>query len=295
MQVSTDSLSPRHQACVLHHRQKNQLGKRSFKKSDFGFYKFVYILLFIIKYTTNKISFPKGHLVDLSYSYSAKTIYWPTEDGFKIDGEFSGITEKGYYYSAKKFSAPEHGGTHMDAPIHFAKDGKTVDQIQLESLIGPAIVIDVSKEALANPDYQITVQDFSDWESSFGKIPDGIIVLMRTGYGRYWPDRLKYLGTDKKGKEGLTNLHFPGLHPDAARWLVENRKINAIGLDTQSIDYGKSEFFETHRILCAENIPFFENVANLDKVPVIGSIVIALPMKIEGGSGAPLRLVAIIP
>lgn len=183
----------------------------------------------------------------------------------------------------------------MDAPIHFAKNGKTVDQIPLENLIGPSIVIDVSKEALANPDYQITVRDFSDWESSFGKIPDGIIVLMRTGYGRYWPDRLKYLGTDKKGKEALTDLHFPGLHPDAARWLVENRKINAIGLDTQSIDYGKSEFFETHRILCAKNIPFFENVANLDKVPVMGAIVIALPMKIEGGSGAPLRLVAIIP
>ena len=241
------------------------------------------------------VSIPNGQIVDLTHDYSAETIYWPTEDGFKLDIGFEGITEKGYYYSAKKFSAPEHGGTHMDAPIHFAKNGKTIDQIPLDQLIGPAIIIDVSKEALKNRNYQISIQDFTIWESSNGKIPDETIVLLHTGFGRYWPDRLKYLGTDKTGKEALTDLHFPGLHPDAAKWLVENRKINAIGLDTQSIDYGQSEFFETHRILCTKNIPFFENVANLDKLPAIGTVVIALPMKIKGGSGAPLRLVAIIP
>jgi len=240
------------------------------------------------------VSIPNGQIVDLTHDYSAETIYWPTEDGFKLDIGFEGITEKGYYYSAKKFSAPEHGGTHMDAPIHFAKNGKTIDQIPLDQLIGPAIIIDVSKEALKNRNYQISIQDFTIWESSNGKIPDETIVLLHTGFGRYWPDRLKYLGTDKTGKEALTDLHFPGLHPDAAKWLVENRKINAIGLDTQSIDYGQSEFFETHRILCTKNIPFFENVANLDKLPAIGTVVIALPMKIKGGSGAPLRLVAII-
>ena len=241
------------------------------------------------------VSIPNGQIVDLTHNYSAETIYWPTEDGFKLDIGFEGITEKGYYYSAKKFSAPEHGGTHMDAPIHFAKNGKTIDQIPLDQLIGPAIIIDVSKETLKNRNYQISIQDFTIWESSNGKIPDETIVLLHTGFGRYWPDRLKYLGTDKTGKEALTELHFPGLHPNAAKWLVENRKINAIGLDTQSIDYGQSEFFETHRILCTKNIPFFENVANLDKLPAMGTVVIALPMKIKGGSGAPLRLVAITP
>ncbi len=241
------------------------------------------------------VSIPNGQIVDLTHDYSAETIYWPTEDGFKLDIGFEGITDKGYYYSAKKFSAPEHGGTHMDAPIHFAKNGKTIDQIPLDQLIGPAIIIDVSKEVLKNRNYQISIQDFTIWESSNGKIPDETIVLLHTGFGRYWPDRLKYLGTDKTGKEALTDLHFPGLHPDAAKWLVENRKINAIGLDTQSIDYGQSEFFETHRILCTKNIPFFENVANLDKLPAMGTVVIALPMKIKGGSGAPLRIVAITP
>ena len=183
----------------------------------------------------------------------------------------------------------------MDAPIHFAKNGKTVDQISLDKLIGQTVVIDVSKEALQNSDYQVTIQDFKNWESSFGKIPDNIIVLLFTGFGKYWPDRLKYLGTSKTGKEALSELHFPGLHPDAAKWLVENRKINAIGLDTQSIDYGRSEFFETHRILCEKDIPFFEYVANLDRLPATGAMVLALPMKIKDGSGAPLRLVAITP
>ena len=241
----------------------------------------------------NDSSIKKENLVDLTHEYSSETIYWPTEDGFRLDAGFDGMTEKGYYYSAKKFSAPEHGGTHIDAPIHFAENGQTIDEIPLERLFGKGIVIDVSKNALENRDYQITAQDFRIWETSHGQIPYGAIVLLHTGYGKYWPDRLKYLGTDKTGTRALGDLSFPGLDPDATKWLVENRKINAIGIDTQSIDYGKSQLFETHRILCSANIPFFENVANLDKLPPAGSFVIALPMKIKGGSGAPLRLVAI--
>lgn len=234
-----------------------------------------------------------GNLVDLTHNYSSETIYWPTESGFHLEEEFGGMTEKGYYYSAKKFSAPEHGGTHIDAPIHFAKDGKTVDQIPLDSLIAEGIVIDVSAHTFQNSDYQVSTQDFVNWESSFGRMPDKVIVLIHTGYGKFWPDRTKYLGTDKMGKDALSDLHFPGLHPDAAKWLTENRKISAIGLDTQSIDYGKSEFFETHRLLCEKEIPFFENVANLDQLPPTGTLVLGLPMKIKGGSGAPLRLVAV--
>ena len=239
--------------------------------------------------------FTRGRLVDLSHSYSPDTIYWPTEDGFKLEKEFDGITDRGYYYAANKFTTPEHGGTHVDAPIHFAKQGQTIEQISLENLFGKAIVVDVSKEALKNTEYQISVEDFVNWESSFGKITEGIIILLHTGYGRYWPDRFRYIGTNTRGNKALDELHFPGLHPDATKWLIENRKINAIGIDTQSIDYGQSKTFDTHRILCKNNIPFFENVANLDKLPSTGSYVIALPMKIKGGSGAPLRIVAIIP
>ena len=200
-----------------------------------------------------------------------------------------------YYYSAKKFSAPEHGGTHIDAPIHFSQNGATVDQIPLEQLLCRAVVIDVSQDAQDNRDYQVLVQDFTNWETVHGTIPEGTIILLHTGYGKFWPNRLKYLGTEKTGTQALVDLHFPGLSPVAAKWLVENRKINAVGIDTQSIDYGKSEFFETHQVLCKQSIPFFENVANLDKLPSTGTFVIALPMKIKDGSGAPLRLVAITP
>jgi len=243
----------------------------------------------------NDFSIPKGHLIDLTHSYSSETIYWPTEEGFKLDTKFEGITEKGYYYSAKKFSAPEHGGTHIDAPIHFSQNGATVDQIPLEQLLCRAVVIDVSQDVQDNRDYQVLVQDFTNWETVHGTIPEGTIILLHTGYGKFWPNRLKYLGTEKTGTQALVDLHFPGLSPVAAKWLVENRKINAVGIDTQSIDYGKSEFFETHQVLCKQSIPFFENVANLDKLPSTGTFVIALPMKIKDGSGAPLRLVAITP
>lgn len=240
-------------------------------------------------------TFPAGQWLDLSYDLSSETIYWPTAEPFKLDTVAAGKTEKGYYYSAYQFCAAEHGGTHIDAPIHFAEGRKTVDQLPLTQLIAPAIKLDVSQKASANRDYQISVEDFTSWEAQHGKIPDGSIVLLQTGFGQHWPDRVKYLGTATRGPEGVAQLHFPGLHPDAATWLVNNRKISAIGLDTASIDYGQSQTFDSHVTLMGANIPAFENVANLDKVPTVGAQIIALPIKIKGGSGGPLRIIAFLP
>jgi kynurenine formamidase len=239
--------------------------------------------------------YPSGQWVDLSYDLSAETIYWPTAEPFKLDTVSAGVTEKGYYYSAYKFCAAEHGGTHIDAPIHFAEGRKTVDEIPLTQLIAPAVKIDVSKKSSDNRDYQIGVEDFTSWETEHGKIPDGSIVLLETGFGKYWPDRVKYLGTDKRGAEGVAELHFPGLHPDAAAWLIKNRKISAIGIDTASIDFGQSQQFASHVALMGADIPAFENVANIDKAPTTGAQIVALPIKIKGGSGGPLRIVAFIP
>lgn len=236
---------------------------------------------------------PKGKMIDLTHEYSDQTIYWPTEQGFELEEEFGGITEKGYYYAAKKFRAPEHGGTHIDAPIHFAQGGKTIEQIPIERLIAPCIVVDVSQKVKQDRDYQIIKKDFEDWEKVNGVIPNNCIVFLRTGWSKYWPDRSKYLGTSKTGPEALPELRFPGLHQEAALWISKNRCINAIGIDTQSIDYGKSTHFETHRVLAEYDMPFFENVTNLDELPSIGAIAIALPMKIKNGSGAPLRIIAI--
>lgn len=241
------------------------------------------------------LQFPEGKWVDLTHNFAGDTVYWPTGEGFRLETVYEGTTDKGYYYAANKYTAEEHGGTHIDAPRHFAEGRQTLDEIPLESLIGSAVVIDVSKKAASDRDYQVGVADFTAWESVNGKIPDNAIVLLNTGYAKYWPDRAKYMGTDKKGQEAIKDLHFPGLDPAAAKWLTENRDISAIGLDTPSIDYGQSVLFESHRILFDENIPAFENVANLDRLPARGALVIALPMKIKGGSGGPLRIVALIP
>jgi len=233
-----------------------------------------------------------GKWVDLSHDFATDTIYWPTAEPFKLETVAAGKTEAGYYYSAYQFCAAEHGGTHIDAPVHFSEGNKPVDQLPLDHLIGPAIKLDVSAKAKSDRDYQVSSADFQDWEGQNGRIPDGSIVLIQTGWSAYWNDRAKYLGTDKRGTEGVAELHFPGLAPDAARWLTENRKINAIGLDTASIDYGQSKLFESHRTLMARDIPAFENVANLEQLPTRIRLVVALPMKIRGGSGGPLRIVA---
>jgi kynurenine formamidase len=235
--------------------------------------------------------FPSGQWVDLSHDFSDKTLYWTPTDNFKKETVAEGRTEKGYYYSAYKFSAPEHGGTHLDAPVHFAEGRKTADEISLTQLIAPAVKIDVSAKA-ANRDYLIGVEDFTAWEAMHGKIPDSSIVLLQTGYGQFWGDRAKYMGIDAGAAD---QKHFPGLSAEAARWLVQNRKINAVGIDTASIDFGQSQTFDAHVILMEQNIPAFENVANLDKVPPVGAMVFALPMKIKDGSGAPLRIAALIP
>ncbi|HEX8845897.1 MAG TPA: cyclase family protein [Pyrinomonadaceae bacterium] len=235
-----------------------------------------------------------GTVVDLSYAFDSTTIFWPTAENFRLEKDFEGVTEKGFYYAANKFSTAEHGGTHVDAPIHFARGKNTVDQIPLEQLMGEAIVVDVSKQTEANPDYQISTNDLLQWEKTNGRIPDGAILLLRTGYGKFWPDRKKYMGTDERGAAAVPKLHFPGLNPDAARWITANRSIKAIGLDTPSIDYGQSTLFESHRILFEKNIPAFENLANLDRLPARNFTVIALPMKIKGGSGGPLRVIAIV-
>jgi kynurenine formamidase len=240
-------------------------------------------------------AFPDGELVDLSHTYDQTTIFWPTAAPFALETVSAGMTPGGYYYAANNFSTSEHGGTHLDSPIHFAEGKATVDRIPLNRLVGPAVVIDVTAQADANPDYLITVADLEAIEKQDGPIPPNAIVLLRTGFSRRWPDASKYLGTAERGEAAVAKLHFPGLHPDAAKWIVANRPIRAIGIDTASIDYGQSTSYESHRALFASEIPAFENLTSLERLPKRGATVIALPMKIGGGSGAPLRAIAIVP
>ncbi len=233
-------------------------------------------------------------ILDLTHAYNENTVYWPTAPTrFEKKKLAFGETDAGYFYSAYSVCTPEHGGTHLDAPIHFSREGRAVHELPLRQLIAPGIVIDVSKKAATNRDYRLSVKDVRTFEAEHGRIEAGTIVLMRTGWDRYWPDVQRYLGDDTPGDAG--NLHFPGYGADAARLLVEEREVAMLGVDTASIDHGPSPDFIVHRIATARNAGGLENLMNLDHLPPTGFTVLALPMKIEGGSGGPVRVIALVP
>ena len=233
-------------------------------------------------------------IVDLSHVYNDRTLYWPTSPSrFTLNELAYGDTPDGYFYSAYTLSTPEHGGTHLDAPIHFSASGQTADAIPLERLIAAGVVIDVTEQAAVDRDYRLTAEDVLAHEREHGRIGAGTMVLLRTGWDRYWPDPNGYLGDDTPGD--ASQLSFPGFGDDAARLLVERRGVAALGVDTASIDYGRSREFSVHRIAAARNVIGLENLTNLDGLPATGFTVIALPMKVEGGSGGPVRVVALVP
>jgi kynurenine formamidase len=238
---------------------------------------------------------PGGYrIIDLTHAFNERTVYWPTSPStFKLERLAYGPTADGYFYAANAFCAPEHGGTHLDAPIHFAQGRRTSDAVPLEQLVAPAVVIDVSKQAAADPDYRLTRDDVVSFEQRHGRIKPGTMVLLRTGWSRFWPDRKAYLGDDTPGD--ASKLRFPSYGEDAAKLLVEERKVGLLGVDTASIDYGRSRDFMVHRIAMAANVPGIENLTALDQLPAVGATIIALPMKIEGGSGGPVRAIALVP
>jgi len=235
-----------------------------------------------------------AELVDLTWAYDEHTLYWPTSPSAFEHKELSfGPTPGGYFYSSYSIATPEHGGTHLDAPIHFAEKGNTADAIPLDRLIAPAVVIDVAEKAASDADYRLTADDVRAWEAKHGAIAPGTIVLLHTGWGARWPDRKRYFGDDTPG--ATDKLHFPSFGEDAARLLVEERKVATIGVDTASIDYGQSLDFIVHQIANGADIPGLENIANLERLPESGAFLMALPMKIAAGSGGPVRIVALIP
>ena len=231
-------------------------------------------------------------LVDLTHAYDEDTVFWPAPPTqFKLEPVHVGDTPGGFFYSSYRFCLPEHGGTHLDAPIHFARDRQTMEQVPLERLIGPVVVIDVRGKVAADRDYRVTAADVLDFEAKHGRIEPGTRVLVRTGWSSRWPDAAKYLGhaTD------ASQLHFPSYGEDAARLLVGERQAALLGIDTASIDYGPSADFIVHRVAAESNVPGLENLTGLEALPPRGAILLALPMKIAGGSGGPTRVVALVP
>jgi kynurenine formamidase len=240
------------------------------------------------------IDLSRARIVDLTHAFDERTIYWPTSPStFTLERLSFGLAPGGFFYAANSFCAPEHGGTHLDAPIHFFENRQTVDSIPLERLIGPAVVLDITARAASDQDYRLTVADVVAHEAAHGRIPAGAMVLLRTGWSARWPDRRAYLGDDTPND--ASNLRFPSYGEDAARLLVNGRKVGALGADVASIDYGRSTDFIVHRIAAEQNVYGLENLTNLDQLPATGATLIALPIKIAGGSGGPVRVIALLP
>jgi kynurenine formamidase len=234
-------------------------------------------------------------IVDLGHPYSDETLYWPSKPPahFQLEQLSHGETPGGWFYAANRFCTAEHGGTHLDAPIHFARDRRTVDQLPLTQLIAPAVRIDVREQAARDRNFRLQVEDVRRFEQKHGAIPAGAIVLLQTGWSRHWPDRKAYFGS--ASEQDASGLEFPSYGVEAARLLVEQRKAALLGVDTASIDYGQSRDFMVHRVAAAANVGGLENLTNLEQLPETGFNVVALPMNIRGGSGSPVRVIALVP
>lgn len=229
-----------------------------------------------------------ARMVDLTQDCDQNTVTWPGSESFERVGE-SGEDAHGRWYALGSFQASEHSGTHLDAPLHFARNGRSVEAIPLADLIGPVRLIDVRAACAANRDYMVAVEDLTAHEAAEGRIGAGSVVLLLTGWSQYWHDGPKYLGGSS-----AEDLHFPGLSLEGAR-LLADRRVAVVGIDTASLDAGISQGFPAHRVLAEANVSGLENLTGLAALPARGASLIALPMKIAGGSGAPTRVVALLP
>lgn len=233
-------------------------------------------------------------IIDLSHPLNSGTLHWLDARDFELKVTQNGTIRKGdhsYWVQQDEIHLGTHTGTHLDAPCHFARGKWSVADIPLKNFIDrPAAVIDIVQQSLAIRDYELSVEDIKEWEKVNNEISDGAVVLVRTGWSRFWPKKLEYFGTDTKD---LSLLHFPGVHPAAAEWLIENRKIVGIGIDGPSIDNGQSPQTKSHQLFAAKNIYHLENIAQtIHKLPAIGAKLTLLPLKIEGASGVPVTVIA---
>jgi kynurenine formamidase len=227
-------------------------------------------------------------VVDLTHSVSEKDPNWEgtAESPYKVK-QLASFEKEGYF--TRYISLPEHFATHIDAPAHFNQGVWTVDQIPTQRLLARLVVIDVRGKAAGNADYQVSLDDVAVWEHDNGPVPPGAVVMARTGWAARWDSMKDYRNTDDKGV-----MHFPGYALDTVKFLVQARKIAGLGIDTMSVDYGPSKDFPVHHFTAKNDVYHLENVANLGQAPDAGAIVVVAPMKLEGGSGGPVRIFALL-
>jgi len=228
----------------------------------------------------------RAEVVDLTHDLREGIPIFP--GGIPFTLETLTQVSDGYYMNS--FVSGEHTGTHVDAPAHFGKGLPAVDEIPPTRLVSQGILIDVQSKSAANPDYVLTLVDLQTWEKTNGRIAPRTLVILNTGWHQRWENPDRYLNRDDAGA-----LHFPGFSAEAARFLLKERDVNGIGIDTASVDPGKSATFDVHKAMLQGGRYQVENLDNLNLLPVRGFSVIVAPMKISRGSGAPARVLAIVP
>ncbi|XP_070206379.1 isatin hydrolase-like [Littorina saxatilis] len=231
-------------------------------------------------------------VVDLSHTLGPDTLFWPGFPGFNLTHLVKGNTSGGFWLEANWISTSEHGGTHLDAPAHFAQGGEHLQDLSVDKFFGPGIVVNASGQAAVNPDFQLGVTDLENWEDQNGRISPQSVVLVNFGWSPRYPDRYRYFNTLTPDDPGT--FHFPGIGLQALQWLVQQRDTKLIGVDVPSVDHAQAQNFEGHQFLCAHRIPFVESLTHLDQLPAQGMTVYAVPLSIVGGSGLPVRAFAVV-
>ncbi|GFT37515.1 uncharacterized protein NPIL_513951 [Nephila pilipes] len=231
-------------------------------------------------------------IVDMTYTFDETTQHYPGTKEFQTKVVMNGTEMNGIWVQGEDYSSAIHVGTHMDAPIHFSPSGVPVDELDITHLIAPAAVIDITAKAELDPDADLSVEDFLHWESITGQSLNKTVVLLKCGWGKKWNNRTAFFGTPDYDR---TKLHSPGMTPESATWLMDNRDIYGFGSETVSLDKGNSQSFPVHQILLGRGIFGLENVANVDKIPIYGAEIHVMPMKVGKGSGAPVRIIATYP
>ncbi|XP_055354209.1 isatin hydrolase-like [Paramacrobiotus metropolitanus] len=248
-----------------------------------------------------EVDFSSDRILDLSYTYDKNTVYWPHGKGYDTFNltmiAYNEADPDKIFYRAGYYSTGEHGGTHIDTPAHLLRNGTDAENLEIQQLIGPAVVISIAEHIQAGHlDYALSPSDVSQWESQHGRIPDGAFVFLFADWGQRWPDRQRVFNVDDLSD--YSHMRFPGFHPDAIQWLITQRDIRGVASDGPSVESSvdiASERMGTHILLAKHNRIGVENVANLHKVPATGATVILMPMKISNATGAPLRLFAVLP
>ena len=239
--------------------------------------------------STRKIVYSR--VVDLSRGIHPAMAIWPGDPPVQFETTAQ-LEQQGC--NLRRFSMGEHTGTHLSAPSSFYADGPTIDTYLPESLVAPAVVIDLRQKALEHPDYALSRRDLLEWEGRHGRVPGGSVVLARTGWGEKWDDPAEYLG-EYQGKEAGPGLHFPGFGIDAARFLLEQREIAGLGIDTHGVDSGQDSSFAVSKLLLEQPRIVLANLTGLDQLPPTGTTLVIGILRLRGGSGSPASVIALIP